>query len=240
MSPAQFHSKREIAHSSDHNNNSNHIASLCPPSLKINKESHFIKKSPSSSSSSSSSSTSSSLVNGVKGAVAAKPQQQRPVIIYTHSPKIIHTNPKDFMALVQKLTGLSRPEEDGRNAPRTQPKQEPGSGDKEDSNDHKNKIVSNEDNETTSSVVTDDNNSASCNVGDSQVSSCFVAPRILEPPLNPYVGNLPVFTPNPADFLCSNQPFLNYTDSLFFPHHNMMSSITSSATLEGVNELREY
>lgn len=54
----------------------------------MNKDSCCIKKSPS-----------SSFLN----------QQQRhhPVIIYTHSPKIIHTNPCDFRALVQKLTGLS-------------------------------------------------------------------------------------------------------------------------------------
>ncbi|WMV22181.1 hypothetical protein MTR67_015566 [Solanum verrucosum] len=61
-----------------------------PPTspLKMNKDSCYIKKSPS-----------SSFLN----------QQQRhhPVIIYTHSPKIIHTNPYDFRALVQKLTGLS-------------------------------------------------------------------------------------------------------------------------------------
>ncbi|CAA7051382.1 unnamed protein product [Microthlaspi erraticum] len=69
------------------------------PLLKLNKDSHVIKKplSPSSSSS------------------AAKPRQ--PVIIYTNTPKIIHTNPKDFMALVQKLTGMSRSDEDpGGNA----------------------------------------------------------------------------------------------------------------------------
>ncbi|TMW89851.1 hypothetical protein EJD97_016548 [Solanum chilense] len=58
-----------------------------PPTspLKMNKDSVYIKKSPS-----------SSFLN-----------QHRPVIIYTHSPKIIHTNPCDFRALVQKLTGLS-------------------------------------------------------------------------------------------------------------------------------------
>ncbi|XP_039124993.1 VQ motif-containing protein 8, chloroplastic-like [Dioscorea cayenensis subsp. rotundata] len=31
--------------------------------------------------------------------------RQNPVIIYAHSPKIIHTHAHDFMALVQKLTG---------------------------------------------------------------------------------------------------------------------------------------
>lgn len=38
-----------------------------------------------------------------------KPQLRQPVIIYTHSPKIIHTHPKDFMALVQRLTGFTPP-----------------------------------------------------------------------------------------------------------------------------------
>lgn len=70
-----------------------------PPFLKLNKDSRVIKKPPSPSSSSS----------------AAKPRH--PVIIYTQSPKIIHTNPTDFMALVQKLTGMSRSDEDsGGNA----------------------------------------------------------------------------------------------------------------------------
>ncbi|WZY95152.1 hypothetical protein YC2023_067481 [Brassica napus] len=47
--------------------------------------------------------------------VTAKHSQ--PVIIYTNTPKTIHTNPKDFMALVQKLTGMSNFEEDsGRSA----------------------------------------------------------------------------------------------------------------------------
>ncbi|KAF5176751.1 mks1 [Thalictrum thalictroides] len=36
------------------------------------------------------------------------PQQQRqPVIIYTVSPKVIHTNASEFMSLVQRLTGSS-------------------------------------------------------------------------------------------------------------------------------------
>ncbi|XP_010465925.1 PREDICTED: VQ motif-containing protein 20-like [Camelina sativa] len=70
--------------------------SLSPPTLKVNKDSHVIKKPPSPSSSSS----------------AAAAKHRHPVIIYTHTPKIIHTNPKDFMALVQKLTGMSPSDED--------------------------------------------------------------------------------------------------------------------------------
>ncbi|XP_020263862.1 nuclear speckle RNA-binding protein B-like [Asparagus officinalis] len=35
------------------------------------------------------------------------PQHRPPVIIYTVSPKVIHTNPSDFMSLVQRLTGAA-------------------------------------------------------------------------------------------------------------------------------------
>jgi hypothetical protein len=67
-----------------------------PPALKIRKDSHKIRKPP----------------------VAPQPFQQQPqnqpptqqcppVIIYTVSPKVIHTNPNDFMTLVQRLTGSS-------------------------------------------------------------------------------------------------------------------------------------
>lgn len=95
------------------------------------------------------------------------------------------------------------------------------------------KIVGNDDNES-SSVVTDENCSS---LGDGQVNSCFVPP-IFETP-NPYMTNIPFFTPNSAEFLCSNQPFYNYTDSLFFPP-NMRSSVSSSSNLEGIREFREY
>jgi hypothetical protein len=37
------------------------------------------------------------------------PPRQQPVIIYTHSPKVIRTSPRDFMSIVQKLTGLESP-----------------------------------------------------------------------------------------------------------------------------------
>ncbi|MED6172262.1 hypothetical protein PIB30_048437 [Stylosanthes scabra] len=68
-----------------------------PTPLRINKDSHKIKKPP----------------------LAPPPQQspshhqapplppRQPIIIYTVSPKIIHTTPGDFMSLVQRLTGSS-------------------------------------------------------------------------------------------------------------------------------------
>ncbi|XP_022753666.1 nuclear speckle RNA-binding protein B-like [Durio zibethinus] len=60
-----------------------------PAPLKVRKDSYKIKKPP----------------------LAPQPVQQQPVqvrppvIIYTVSPKVIHTNPSDFMNLVQRLTG---------------------------------------------------------------------------------------------------------------------------------------
>lgn len=151
------------------------------------------------------------------------------------------------MSLVQKLTGLSRSgeekEEGGNQSPQQLSNQEFGGdvaavvGDKE--SDRKNvNIVKNEDNET-SSVITEENNCSS--VGENQVNSCFMTgePSMLEPRLNPYVTNLPVLAPSSAEFACSSQPFLNYTDSLFFSH-NMRNSIPSSVTLEGMKEFREH
>lgn len=146
------------------------------------------------------------------------------------------------MALVQKLTGLSRSDNDGADPPQQQ-KQEPGnaaasSSAAADKDGHHKKVCANEDNET-SSVITEENNCSS-SVGDTQVNSCFMAnPPILDPPLNPYMANLPVFTPNSAELLCSNQPFLNY-DSLFFSHNMRSSMNPSSATLEGMNDFRDY
>jgi len=244
MSPSQFHPKKEIISTTTKSNTN--VNGLLPPHLKINKDSHFIKKSsssPLSSSSSSSSSTSSSMINTMV-ATNKPPQQHRsPVIIYTHSPRVIHTQPKDFMALVQKLTGLSRSEEDGRSntapAPSSQyqtPKKEPVTstygmliGDKE--NERKNVVMlRNEDNDTSSSVITDENNYGN-NIGENQVNSCFIASDtpMLEPPLNPYMTNF--LASSSAEFMCSSQPLLNYSDSFF--SHNMR-------TLGGMKEFGDY
>lgn len=37
-----------------------------------------------------------------------KQKQKKPVIIYMQSPKVIHAQARDFMALVQKLTGITK------------------------------------------------------------------------------------------------------------------------------------
>ncbi|KAJ9177785.1 hypothetical protein P3X46_012958 [Hevea brasiliensis] len=61
----------------------NQIQGLRPPALKLHQVSNKIKKPP------------------------RPPAQQQPVIIYAVSPKIIHTEVSEFMAVVQRLTGLS-------------------------------------------------------------------------------------------------------------------------------------
>ncbi|KAK7410677.1 hypothetical protein VNO78_01658 [Psophocarpus tetragonolobus] len=61
-----------------------------PTPLRINKDSHKIKKPPL-----------------APQASQPQPPPRQPIIIYTVSPKVIHTTPGDFMNLVQRLTGSS-------------------------------------------------------------------------------------------------------------------------------------
>lgn len=72
-----------------------------PPRLNVRPESHAIKKP-------SSGPPPHAQVHPQHGRREDKQQQQpprEPVIIYDASPKIIHTKPSEFMALVQRLTG---------------------------------------------------------------------------------------------------------------------------------------
>lgn len=64
-----------------------------PAPLKVRKDSHKIKKPP--------------VAPPQQQPTAAPIQHRPPVIIYAVSPKVIHTNPSEFMSLVQRLTGSS-------------------------------------------------------------------------------------------------------------------------------------
>ncbi|KAJ9140747.1 hypothetical protein P3X46_031355 [Hevea brasiliensis] len=175
MSPANFHQH-------------NILNGLRPSPLKINKESHLIHKPSSSSSSSStsnSSSSSASVIASVGGEAGAKQRRNQPVIIYTHSPKVIHTQARDFMALVQKLTGLSSSKIDETAKPTQQGQESSG-------------VINNKE---SSSVTTDGN----CGVGN-------ISP-ILKPPKNPCFADIPLFTPNSVDFFCSPKPLYIYPDA---------------------------
>ncbi|KAF9682728.1 hypothetical protein SADUNF_Sadunf05G0138800 [Salix dunnii] len=67
-----------------------------PPVLKIRKNSQKIKKPPL-----------APQPSHQPPQIQQQTQPRPPVIIYTLSPKVIHTNPNDFMTLVQRLTGSS-------------------------------------------------------------------------------------------------------------------------------------
>ncbi|GJU20619.1 VQ motif-containing protein 20 [Tanacetum coccineum] len=196
MSARQFHAKQEQhdGGSFDHS------------SLKITKNSTFIPRLPPSSSTGSSSND-NALTN--KPHAQQQPPPRRPVIIYTHSPKVIHTHPRDFMALVQKLTGYTPPPQEG-----TQRMQERcGQG---------NNV---EDNESANSVVTEEHGTSVSDVP--QVNSCFVdnngvgvaSYRANTGFDNPYLNPTPVFSTNPNDFMCAPSthqlPFYNNADTMF-------------------------
>ncbi|KAF8100207.1 hypothetical protein N665_0229s0036 [Sinapis alba] len=253
-------------------NENSGVGIIYPPSpsplLKLNKDSHIIKKPPSPSSSSS---------------TAAKPRQ--PVIIYTNTPKVIHTNPKDFMALVQKLTGMSHSEEDSnvsavtdrggksinrsvsdltvdRKVNRTRCTGGGGGGGGGGHNSYNrsysgpgggngkgiffNNTTICEDSESSSVITTDETYSSAVGV------SPFPPPPPPPPPphhqsmydgtngIN-YSSYFSTLLPavNPADsFLCGNQNFANFDDPLYFMP-NMRSSFSSSSS-SGFDGLTEF
>ncbi|KAJ8510422.1 hypothetical protein OPV22_000856 [Ensete ventricosum] len=205
-----------------------------PAPLKIHKDSHLIHKASSSSSSSSSTSTS---------ITTSSHQQQRhhPVIIYTHSPKVIHTQTRDFMALVQKLTGLSRSaaDDDSTSLP-------PAPSPSKTSRKHK------DDNRAAASASDDSSSSSeNCNSfgGDVHVTCSSLAtagaisPIYLEhlPPLNPFLSEMPLFTPNSSDIFCSSTSFYRYPDpSLFSPSVSNMDNAISPSVMDATNTYHEY
>lgn len=144
------------------------------PPLKINRDSCHIKK------------------------PSFEQQQRNPVIIYTHSPKIIRTHPRDFMALVQKLTGFSRSEKDLSSSPKSEPN---NYHDYNGNNDFKGGVFANV-----------ENNSISYNnAGNIQLVS-EIKDTNSENVNHNYFGDIT----DQADFLCSAQSLFNYTDSFFF------------------------
>ncbi|KAJ4960232.1 hypothetical protein NE237_020142 [Protea cynaroides] len=188
-----------------------------PFPLKINKGSHLIKKSSSSSLS----------FDGI-----SEKHHHRPIIIYTHSPKIIHTQAHDFMALVQKLTGFSCSDDHRKVQPQSLKDNNitmkpPSAG-----ADH-------EDNKL-SSVLTIEKSEDGGGRGEIQVtSSSSVSPLVYGPPmLNPLYSDMPLFTPNSANFFCSPRPLYRYPDSLLTPSN--MGNFMSPSFLEVMKEFQGY
>lgn len=194
MSPPKFHDD-----DFDHQRsvrNVREINGLRPSPLKINKDSHVIHKLPSSSS------NSLSLAHNNRREQA---QQKPPVIIYAHSPKVIHTQPRDFMALVQKLTGRDH---DHETAPIThkvqavilkKPKQKPRH--EHDLHDY--------DSARDQKVGGDGGDFGGVN------SSISTSP-IMKAPTNQFWADVPLFTPTSStDFFCSPKPMFMFPESMY-------------------------
>ncbi|KAG1363212.1 nuclear speckle RNA-binding protein B [Cocos nucifera] len=73
-----------------------------PPCLKVRKDPSKIKKPP--------------VAPPPPRPTVPPPQHRPPVIIYTDSPKVIHTTPSEFMSLVQRLTGAASSSSSATNA----------------------------------------------------------------------------------------------------------------------------
>ncbi|KAG9456400.1 hypothetical protein H6P81_000908 [Aristolochia fimbriata] len=207
--------------------------------LKISKESHLIHKSPPSSSSSSSSSTPPAV--GAAVTVAATPkrqidhhphQQRHPVIIYTHSPKIIRTEARDFMALVQKLTGMSRSED----APPPRPPSAEARPSSSEGNNSSRVVASDDSTSSSSSVLTDDqiNDQVQAKAAD-PVSPVFDAHHN-----NPFFNDIPLFAPNSSDFFCSPPPSAYRYPDAVFASPNVGGTNTLSPSVMDVLNLKTY
>ncbi|KAK2405313.1 protein MKS1 [Trifolium repens] len=160
-----------------------------------------------------------------------KPQRVLPIIIYTQSPKIIHTKAQDFMALVQRLTGMS---------PTNQvlPRQHEVSENNFDSSlsDGSNNI-GDETTSTTSSIVKREhiNINESCEKGG--VTSNHEEQHS---PSNNMMNfaDMPLFTPTSYDFFCSNssRPVYQFSDSPY----GILGSLISPSGLGFIQDLPEY
>ncbi|CAN0902297.1 VQ motif-containing protein 20 [Linum grandiflorum] len=216
------------------------------PPLKVNKDSHAIKK-PSACNNSPSSASSSSSTSSSTAAAVKPPQRQHPVIIYTHSPKVIHTHPRDFMALVQKLTGMTRSNDPD---PVVRPDKSVDSGKPDSPAEEESQRTGGDDNDS-SSVITEENNCGSTEQANSNNNNnCFVSSSsIFDSPAanqnnNPYLTNLPPFPGSSAadQFLCPNNQaaFFNYSDPLFLGTMRSSSISSSASSLDAINDFRDF
>ncbi|KAL3654419.1 hypothetical protein CASFOL_004100 [Castilleja foliolosa] len=167
--------------------------------LRINKDSHAIHKS---------SSFPSHHHRPISGGGSAKHAAKRPpVIIYTQTPRVIHTQAHEFMTLVQKLTGLDRAGEEKDDQIHTKSDQsestiDNGSMSKEDKDsvhNNNNNYVWYEENESSSDLTTDEKIVAH---DSSPVSSMYKVSSMNN--MNPYLIDPPFYGPGSSDFLCSS------------------------------------
>lgn len=198
-----------------------------PMPLRINKDSHMIHKPPSNPSSHQSATDATSAVKN-HGQSAARRHQ--PVIIYTHSPKVIHANASDFMALVQKLTGLTRAEEgEGDRAAKSEAmKEEDSYSDEKDCSVNNNNNLGYVENSETTSVLADDQRFM-CDVKQDSTAVSHMYKMS-----NAFLVDAPLFTPNSNEFFCSSRPIS------LFPTPNMAATSISPSFMDYMKAFPDY
>ncbi|KHN05561.1 hypothetical protein glysoja_035761 [Glycine soja] len=148
-----------------------------------------------------------------------RPQRINPIIIYTESPKIIHTKAKDFMALVQRLTGRSSSTNDNLST---------ASLPQEGSENFGSSLSDG------SNYNSNETSSALRRVGENLVESGAI---VQHGPSNLDFADMPLFTPNSSDFFCSSgSSVYKYSDSPY----GVLGSLISPSGLEFMKELPEY
>ncbi|KAE9589424.1 hypothetical protein Lalb_Chr21g0308871 [Lupinus albus] len=172
-----------------------------PSPLKINKDSHLIRK-PS--------------VSDTK----QHNQRRVPIIIYTQSPKVIHTTAKDFMALVQRLTGMSSSNQNITH----QPNQEAYYGSNYNNSSTKKQGAS----EIFVKREDDGDTLVKWDANIDQNSS--PASNILR------FADMPFYTPNSSDFFCSSRSTFKCSDHPY----GILGSLISPSGLDFMKELPEY
>ncbi|MED6194502.1 hypothetical protein PIB30_029150 [Stylosanthes scabra] len=204
-----------------------------PSPLMINKDSHMIRK-PSSSSSD-------------------QNKIRKPIIIYTQSPKIIHTKAQDFMALVQRLTGKSptsnsKQKQHKNNNSNNEASDNFGSSLSDGSNNSssiKQQIhhqwKKSEVDETSSALRRDDDDDYGGDDDDKKRGASIHHQYSPNSSLLNF-ADMPLFTPNSSsDIFCSSSS----TRSLLFKHsdsspYGILGNLISPSGLEFINELPEY
>ncbi|XLR01885.1 hypothetical protein S83_068083 [Arachis hypogaea] len=180
-----------------------------PSPLMINKDSHLIQK-PSS-------------------------EQRKPIIIYTVSPKIIHTKAQDFMALVQRLTGMSSSNSNNEAS-------ENFGSSLSDVSNNSSGIKQQQMNETSSAlrrdndIIHEDNDD---DYGDNKKPGASIHQYSPNTTSLMNFADMPLFTPNSSsDIFCSSR-------SLLFKHsdsspYGILGNLISPSGLEFIKELPEY
>lgn len=181
-----------------------------PSPLMINKNSHLIRKS------------------------SETKQQKGPIIIYTQSPKIIHTKAQDFMALVQRLTGNNgMSKEDSSIITLPQASENFGSS-LSDGDNNSNSISINikEEEKVQFWMQSHDGDETSSALRKREGESC-VKGGAISPCINLNFADMPLFTPTSHDFLCSSYKF---SESAY----GILGSLISPSGLGFIKDLPEY